>query len=568
MDINALTLKANSGDLDACYELAMMYKIGKGGVLQNDQVYEKYIKMASAKNHPKALLELGFILVFAGKIEEGIDKIKLSAKKGYLEANYYCGQIYFGTLYNQPPNYKVGYKYFETYMVEFEPQTFQYLSDFDPRLYAANDADLEKIIQLYEKYSMPMGLYQAALYHLELKKPNYEKAIENLTKAHQKGLLIATHRLFLIFYDKSPLYTDYKGKDYAKATTYYVLLLNQNYKPITENDGNTSFFIPPKGGYLSTLFDYNKYVEDYKTYIFQSISYDTDFSSRIKDVKIVPEVVLDATPLMFYSGKLEVYKEKPKKKKTVETIQKEISYKNFEARPDSKQSVLSERAIFSKLNIASGVCLFNAYEPEKQILETLTKQVDIEKAKYKDVLVDSKLDLDYAYLFQPSVRMRYKFLDDTYETIMTPKDIQAGVLLEGPLKPEVEKIISKIVKSTAKPKPALYTVFNILLLFSVFAMIFLYFEKLESTLGLVMAGSGVLYWLVTYLWSRIGPKKIQILSKTQIIKMNDSLDIKKAMKVKKSNQTKKRMPIVLAIVGILISLSLVIDFYLNLINLI
>ena len=90
MDLNALTLRANSGDLEACYELAMLYKTGKV-VIQNDQVYEKYIKLASAKNHPKALLELGFILVSVGKIEEGIDKIKLSAKKGNIEANFYCG---------------------------------------------------------------------------------------------------------------------------------------------------------------------------------------------------------------------------------------------------------------------------------------------------------------------------------------------------------------------------------------------------------------------------------------------------------------------------------------------
>lgn len=567
MDINALTLKANSGDLDACYDLAMLYKIGKG-VLQNDQVYEKYIKMASAKNHPKALLELGFILVAANKVEEGIDKIKLSAKKGYLEANYYCGQIYFGKLYNQPPNYKVGFKYFETYMVEYEPQTFQFLSEFDPRLFSSSDAELDRLVQLYEKYGMPNGLYNAAMVHLEAKKPNYEKAIENLTNAHKKGYLAATHRLFLIYYDQSPLYKDFHGKDYVKATTYYVLLLNANYKPNLENDGQPSFFIPPKGGYLAQVFDYNKYIEDYKTYIFQSISYETDFSTHIKDVKIIPELMLEPQPLMFYNGKIDYYKEKPKKKKEVEVIQKDISYKNFETRPDSKLSVLSERAIFGKFNMTSGICVFKAYEPEKQILETLHKQADKEKATYKDLLVDSKIDFDFAYLFKPSFRLRYKYLDDSYETSITPEDIQAGVLLEGPLKPEVEKAIQKVIKSMSKPKTNLYTLFNIILLLSLFSMNFLYFDKLESTLGLAMALGSFVYMIVVYFMSKLGPKKIEVLSKTQLIKMNDALDFKKAIKIKKANGRKKRLPLVLAVFGFVIALALVMDVYLNIVNLI
>lgn len=567
MDINALTLKANSGDLDACYDLAMLYKIGKG-VLQNDQVYEKYIKMASAKNHPKALLELGFILVSANKVEEGIDKIKLSAKKGYLEANYYCGQIYFGKLYNQPPNYKVGFKYFETYMVEYEPQTFQFLSEFDPRLFSSSDTELDRLVQLYEKYGMPNGLYNAAMVHLEAKKPNYEKAIENLTNAHKKGYLAATHCLFLIYYDQSPLYKDFHGKDYVKATTYYVLLLNANYKPNLENDGQPSFFIPPKGGYLAQVFDYNKYIEDYKTYIFQSISYETNFSSQIKDVKIIPELILEPQPLMFYNGKIDHYKEKPKKKKQVEVIQKDISYKNFETRPDSKLSVLSERAIFGKFNMTSGICVFKAYEPEKQILETLHKQADKEKATYKDLLVDSKIDFDFAYLFKPSLRLRYKYLDDSYETSITPEDIQAGVLLEGPLKPEVEKAIQKVIKSMSKPKTNLYTLFNIILLLSLFSMNFLYFDKIESTLGLAMALGSFVYMIVVYFMSKLGPKKIEVLSKTQLIKMNDALDFKKAIKIKKANGRKKRLPLVLAVFGFVIALALVMDVYLNIVNLI
>ncbi len=567
MDINALTLKANSGDLDACYDLAMLYKIGKG-VLQNDQVYEKYIKMASAKNHPKALLELGFILVAANKVEEGIDKIKLSAKKGYIEANYYCGQIYFGKLYNQPPNYKVGFKYFETYMEDFEPQTFQFLSEFDPRLFSSSDTELDRLVQLYEKYGMPNGLYNAAMVHLEAKKPNYEKAIENLTNAHKKGYLAATHRLFLIYYDQSPLYKDFHGKDYVKATTYYVLLLNANYKPNLENDGQPSFFIPPKGGYLAQVFDYNKYIEDYKTYIFQSISYETNFSSQIKNVKIIPELILEPQPLMFYNGKIDYYKEKPKKKKEVEVIQKDISYKNFETRPDSKLSVLSERAIFGKFNMTSGICVFKAYEPEKQILETLHKQADKEKATYKDLLVDSKIDFDFAYLFKPSLRLRYKYLDDSYETSITPEDIQAGVLLEGPLKPEVEKAIQKVIKSMSKPKTNLYTLFNIILLLSLFSMNFLYFDKLESTLGLAMALGSFVYMIVVYFMSKLGPKKIEVLSKTQLIKMNDALDFKKAIKIKKVNGRKKRLPVVLAVFGFVIALALVMDVYLNIVNLI
>lgn len=567
MDLNALTLKANAGDLEACYELAMMYKTGQH-VLQNDQVYEKYIKMASAKNHPKALLELGFILVAADKLEEGIDKIKLSAKKGYIEANYYAGQIYFGRLYNQVPNYKLGFKYFETYMVEFEPQTFQFLSDFDPRLFSSSDSELERLIVLYEKYQMPMGLYHAALYHLELKKPNYEKALEDLQIAHKKGLLLATHRLFLLYYDHSPLYHDFPSKDFAKATTYYVLLLNANYKPNMENDGQTSFFIPPKGGYLETLFDYNKYVEDYKTYIFQSISYDTDFSSKIRDIKIIPEIILDPKPLMFYTGTVEVYKEKPKKKKAVEVITKEVSYKNFSERPDSKLSVLSERAIFSKLNIASGICVFNPYEPEKQVLDVLNKQVEKDKASYKDLLVDSKIVQDYAYQFSPSLRLRFKHLDETYETNLTPKDIQEGMLLEGPLKDDVKKQINKVERSMAKPKSGLYTVFNILLLLSLVSMIFLYFDKLESTLGLIMSGSSLLYVVLVYILSKVLPKKIHVLSKTQLIKMNDSLDFKKALKVKRSNQSKKRLPILMSILGILLALALVADIYLDILNLV
>ena len=567
MDINALTLKANSGDLDACYDLAMLYKIGKG-VLQNDQVYEKYIKMASAKNHPKALLELCFILVASNKLEEGIDKIKLSAKKGYIEANYYCGQIYFGKLYNQPPNYKVGFKYFETYMEEFEPQTFQFLSEFDPRLFSSSDTELDRLVQLYEKYGMPNGLYNAAMVHLEAKKPNYEKAIENLTNAHKKGYLAATHRLFLIYYDQSPMYKDFHGKDYVKATTYYVLLLNANYKPNLENDGQPSFFIPPKGGYLAHVFDYNKYIEDYKTYIFQSISYETNFSSQIKDVKIIPELILEPQPLMFYNGKINYYKEKPKKKKQVEVIQKDISYKNFETRPDSKFSVLSERAIFGKFNMTSGICVFKAYEPKKQILDTLLKQADKEKATYKDLLVDSKIDYDYAYLFKPSLRLRFKYLDDSFETTITHEDIQAGVLLEGPLKPEVEKAIQKVVKSMSKPKTNLYTIFNITLLLSLFAMNFLYFDKLESTMGLAMAGGSSVYFIVVYLMSKLGPKKNEVLSKTQLIKMNDSLDFKKAIKIKKANGRKKRLPLVLAVFGVMIALVLVADVYLNIVNLI
>ena len=567
MDINALTLKANSGDLDACYDLAMLYKIGKG-VLQNDQVYEKYIKMASAKNHPKALLELGFILVSVNKLEEGIDKIKLSAKKGYLEANYYCGQIYFGKLYNQPVNYKVGFKYFETYMEEYEPQTIHFLSEFDPRLYTSSEQELERFVGLYEKYLMPNGLYNAALVHLEAKKPNYEKAIEDLTLAHKKGYLDATHQLFHLFYDGSPMYPEFHGKDYIKATTYYVLLLNANYKPNQTNDGTAGFFIPPKGGYLETIFDYNKYVEDYKAYIFQSISYEPEFSTNIKDIKIIPEMIFEPKPLMFYTGKLDVYKEKPKKKKPAEVIQKEISYKNFGERPDSKQSVLSERAILGKYNMTQGICVFKPYEPEKLILESLHKEAEKEKATYKDLLVDSKIDFDFAYLFKPTLRLRLKYLDDTYETTLTPKDIQTGVLLEGPLKPEVEKAIVKVQKSMAKPKPTVYTIMNIILLLSLFAMNFLYYDALEANIAYVMVGTSAFYLLLVYLLSKIGPKKLQTLSKTELIKMNDSLDFKKALKVKKQNTRKRRLPMLLAIFGILIGLAFVADIYLNLVNLI
>lgn len=567
MDINALTLKANSGDLDACYDLAMRYKTGQG-VLQNDQVYEKYIKMASAKNHPKSLLELGFILVSAGKLEEGIDKIKLSAKKGYIEANYYCGQIYFGKLYNQPANYKVGFKYFEIYMEEFEPQTIQFLSEFDPRLYTSSDQELDRFVLLYEKYGMANGLYHAALVHLEAKKPEYEKAIEDLAQAHKKGYLDATHQLFHLYYDGSPLYPHFPGKDYVKATTYYVLLLNANYKPSGENDGKPCFFIPPKGGYLENYIDYAKYIEDYKTYIFQSISYETDFSTHIKDVKIIPEVILEPTPLMFYTGKLDVYKQKPKKNKTAEVIQKDIAYKNFDQRPESKFSVMSERAVLAKFNMTSGICVFKSYEPEKNILETLHKEADKEKATYKDLLVDSKIDFDYAYLFKPSFRLRMKYLDDSYETVVSIKDIQEGILLEAPLKPEVEKAIVKVEKSMKKPNSNVYLIFNILLLLSLCAANLLYFDALEQTIALAMAGSSVLYVLITYILSKLGPKHIQTLSKTQLIKMNDSLDFKKAIHVKKSNSRKRRLPIVLSILGILVSLALVVDVYLNIINII
>lgn len=567
MDINALTLKANSGDLDACYDLAMLYKIGKG-VLQNDQVYEKYIKMASAKNHPKALLELGFVLVSANKVEEGIDKIKLSAKKGYIEANYYCGQIYFGKLYNQPPNFKVGFKYFETYMEEYEPQTIQFLSEFDPRLYTSSEQELERFVGLYEKYGMPNGLYHAAIVHLESKKPNYEKAVEDLTLSHKKGYLDSTHILFHLFYDGSPRYPHFPGKDYIKATTYYVLLLNANYKPSADNDGKPCFFIPPKGGYLENYIDYNKYIEDYKTYIFQSISYESDFSTHIKDVKIIPEVVLEPTPLMFYTGKIDVYKQKPKKKKEVEIIQKDISYKNFDVRPESKFSVMSERAILAKFNMTSGICVFKAYEPEKQILETLNQEAEKEKATYKDLLVDAKIDLDYAYLFKPSLRLRMKYLDESYETTVSIKDIQEGILLEAPLKPEVQKSITKVQKSMRKPNKNIYLIFNIVLLLSLFAANFLYFDQLEPTIGLSMVGGSLLFLLTVYILSKRGPNRIQWLSKTQLIKMNDSLDFKKAIHIQKSNARKRRMPVVLAILGILISLALVADVYLNIVNLI
>lgn len=567
MDINALTLKANSGDLDACFELAMMYKAGQG-VLQNDQVYEKYIKMASAKNHPKALLELGFILVASDKIEEGIDKIKLSAKKGYIEANYYCGQIYFGKLYNQPVNYKLGFKYFETYMVEYEPQTIQFLSEFDPRLYAPSEDDLEKIVQLYEKYGLPKGLYQAALYHLELKKPNYTKAIENLLIAHKKQYLLATYQLFLIYYDQSPIYRDFNGKDYAKATTYYVHLINHDFKVTHENDGKASFFMPPKGGYLATSFDYQKYIEDYKAYVFQSVSYDSNFSSNIKDIKIIPEILLESKPLMFYAGVLDVYQEKPKKKKVVPVIQKEIKYQNFEQRPETKTSVMSERAIYGKLNLSTGICVFESYEPETQIMSTLNQKLDVEKAKHKDTLVDSKVELDFAYAFQPSLRLRYQYLDDTYETKLTPRDIQEGLLLEGPIKPEVQKSIDKVMKTMTKPNSNLYLIFTGLLLIALCAVNFLYFERLPQPFEWVMVGASALWVFITYVLGLKATKGIEVRSKTQLIKMNDALDFKKAIQIKKHNQNRKHMPIRLAVVGILISIFFIVDIYLNILNLV
>lgn len=566
MDLNALTLKANSGDLEACYELAMLYKTGKV-VIQNDQVYEKYIKLASAKNHPKALLELGFILVSVGKIEEGIDKIKLSAKKGNIEANFYCGQIYFGTLYNQPPNYKVGYKYFETYMAEYEPQTFMYLSDFDPRIYAPDD-DLVKIVGLYEKYAVPMGLYHAALYHLEAKNPNYEKAIEDLTIAHKKGHLLSTYQLFLLYYDGSKMYTDYKGKDFYKATTYYVLLINNNFKPKEINPNTQSCFMPPKGGYLDTLFDYQKYIEDYKAYIFQSVSFDSNFSTNIKDIKIIPEMILSSKPLMFYSGVLDLYKDKPKKKQTPEIIQKEVKYQNFETRPDSKTSVLTERGIYSKLNVPTGICVFEPYESDQQIQEHLLNALEAEKNKVKDRLVSTKVDLDYAYLFHPSLRVRFNYLDQTYETNLTHKDIQEGILLEGPLRPEVDKQLSRVLTSSKKPNTNLYMALNILLLLSLCAMNFLYFDRLSSPINLVVAGSSFVFMLLTYILSKTLPKKLITFRKSDLIKLNDALDFKKALKVRKQNLNRKRIPLVLEILGSLIALGLVAEVYLNLLTLI
>ena len=563
MDLNALTLKANSGDLDACYDLAMLYKTGKV-VLQNDQVYEKYIKLASAKNHPKALLELGFILVSVGKIEEGIDKIKLSAKKGHLEANFYCGQIYFGTLYNQVPNYKVGYKYFETYMAEYEPQTFVYLSEFDPRLYAT-DGEIEKIIALYEKYAVPMGLYHAALYHLESKKPNYEKAIDDLNIAHKKGHLLSTYQLFLLYYDGSNHYKDFNGKDIQKATMYYVLLINNNFKPDHVNTLERTSFMPPKGGYLDTIFDYQKYIEDYKAYVFQSVSYDPNFSTTIKDLKIFPEMILSSKPLMFYSGVLDIYKEKPKKKKTPEVIQKEVKYQNFEQRPEPKMGVLTERGIYSKLNVPLGICVFEPYESEKHIHEQLQKALDAEKAKVKDLLVDTKVDMDYAYLFHPSLRLRFKYLDENYETKLTLEDIQKGVLLDGPVKKEVEKSIQKVLKSATKPKSNLYLIFNILLLLSLCAMNFLYFDKLASPMNFVMAGVSALFMVVTYLFSKFLPKRITTYTKSELIKLNDALDFKKALKVRTQNQMRKRLPILLQILGTFVALLFVVEVYINLI---
>ncbi len=182
--------------------------------------------------------------------------------------------------------------------------------------------------------------------------------------------------------------------------------------------------------------------------------------------------------------------------------------------------------------------------------------------------MDSKIDFDFAYLFKPSLRLRYKYLDDSYETSITPEDIQAGVLLEGPLKPEVEKAIQKVIKSMSKPKTNLYTLFNIILLLSLFSMNFLYFDKLESTLGLAMALGSFVYMIVVYFMSKLGPKKIEVLSKTQLIKMNDTLDFKKAIKIKKANGRKKRLPLVLAVFGFVIALALVMDVYLNIVNLI
>ena len=182
--------------------------------------------------------------------------------------------------------------------------------------------------------------------------------------------------------------------------------------------------------------------------------------------------------------------------------------------------------------------------------------------------MDSKIVQDYAYQFSPSLKLRFKHLDKTYETNLTPKDIQEGMLLEGPLKDDVKKQVNRVQRSMAKPKSGLYTIFNILLLLSLVSMIFLYFDKLESTLGLIMSGSSLLYVVLVYILSKVLPKKIQVLSKTQLIKMNDSLDFKKALKVKRSNQSKKRLPILLSILGILLALALVADIYLDILNLV
>ena len=342
------------------------------------------------------------------------------------------------------------------------------------------------------------------------------------------------------------------------------MLINNDFKSEPLNAAEPSNFMPPKGGYLDTAFDYQKYIEDYKAYVFQSVSYDPNFSTNIKDLKIFPEMILSSKPLMFYSGVLDMYKEKPKKKKTPEVIQKEVKYQNFEQRPEPKMGVLTERGIYSKLNVPLGICVFEPYEPEKQIHEQLQKVLDNEKAKVKDLLVDTKVDLDYAYLFHPSLRVRFKYLDHTYETKLTLKDITEGVLLDGPVKPEVDKNIQKVLKSTSKPKSNLYLILNIVLLLSLCAMNFLYFDQLTSPMNFVMALVSAIYMIVVYIVSKILPKRISSYTKSELIKMNDALDFKKALKARKQNQMRKRLPVVFQILGTLIALLFVIEVYIHL----
>jgi len=89
--------KAESGDVDAMYDLGEMYELGKGTEKDMAQAFDWYQK-AAAQGDIKAEYRIG-VAYLKGKgvsknSEEAYKHLKRSADKGYARAQYYMGVMY------------------------------------------------------------------------------------------------------------------------------------------------------------------------------------------------------------------------------------------------------------------------------------------------------------------------------------------------------------------------------------------------------------------------------------------------------------------------------------------
>ena len=98
--IEDLTLCAERGDVEAQFNLGLLYAVG-GGVPRDDAKAVCWWRLAAEQGHVDAQFELGFMYkwgdgVVAEDDSEAVRWFQLAAEQGQVEAQIYLGQHYFG----------------------------------------------------------------------------------------------------------------------------------------------------------------------------------------------------------------------------------------------------------------------------------------------------------------------------------------------------------------------------------------------------------------------------------------------------------------------------------------